>query len=129
MGYLLPVENQVTDLGLNLSLATVGPLHTNEFHSESTFISQICSLSQTWFDREGFPGGSAVKNLRARAGDTGLIPGMERSPGVGNGNPLQYSCQENSKNRGAWRAAIHGVTKNWTQLSIHTHAPLTQSGR
>ena len=114
MGYLLPVENQVTDLGLNLSLATVGPLHTNEFHSESTFISQICSLSQTRFDREGFPGGSAVKNLRARAGDTGLIPGMERSPGVGNGNPLQYSCQENSKNRGAWGATVHRVAQSQT---------------
>ena len=74
--YLLPVENQVTDLGLNLSLTTVGPLHTNEFHSESTFISQICSLSQTQFDREGFPGGSAVKSLHA--GDTGLIPGIWR---------------------------------------------------
>ena len=115
----------MTDLGLNLSLTTVGPLHTNEFHSENTFISQICSLSQTRFDREGFPGGSAVKNLCASAGDTGVIPGMERSPGVGNGNPLQYSCQENSKDRGAWQAAIHGVTKSWTQLSIHTHAPLT----
>ena len=50
----------------------------------------------------GFPGGSVVKNPPANAGDTedlGLIPGLERSPGVGNGNPLQYSCLENSMDR------------------------------
>ena len=69
-----------------------------------------------------------VKNPPANAEDAkdmSLIPGSGRSLGVGNGNPLQYSCQENSKDRGAWQAAIHGVTKSWTQLSIHTHAPLT----
>ena len=54
----------------------------------------------------GFPGGLAVKNPPADAGDArdaGLIPGLERSPGVGNGNPLQYSCLEISRDRGAWR--------------------------
>ena len=50
---------------------------------------------------EGFPGGSVVKNLLANAGDAGLIPGLGRSPGVGNGNPLQYSCLENPMDRGA----------------------------
>ena len=49
----------------------------------------------------GFPGGSVVKNLPASAGDAGLIPGSERSPGEENGNLLQYSCLENSKNGGA----------------------------
>ena len=49
----------------------------------------------------GFPGGSVVKNLPANAGDTGLVPGSGRSPGVGNGNLLQYSCLENSMDRGA----------------------------
>ena len=56
-----------------------------------------------------------VKNLPARAGDTrdvGLIPGLGRSPGVVNGKPLQYSCLENSKDRGAWRATVHGVAKS-----------------
>ena len=48
----------------------------------------------------GFPGGAVVKNLPANAGDTDLIPGSERSPGVGNGNPLQYSCLENFMDRG-----------------------------
>ena len=63
--------------------------------------------------------GLEVKNLPVSAGDqrgTGLIPGLERSPGVGNGNPLQYSCLENSMDRGAWRARVHGVKKSWTRL-------------
>ena len=52
-----------------------------------------------------------LKNLPANAGDVGLIPGSGRSSGVGNGNPLQYSCLENSMDRGAWRAKVHGVPK------------------
>ena len=61
-----------------------------------------------------------VKNEPANAGDAkdaGLIPGLGRSPGGGNGNPLQYSCLENSMGRGAWLATVHGVTKSWTRLS------------
>ena len=50
---------------------------------------------------------------------TGLIPGSGRSPGEGNGYPLQYSCLENPLDRGAWQATVHGVTKSWTQLSDH----------
>ena len=53
-----------------------------------------------------------VKNLLAKAGDVGLIPGSERSLGVGNSNPLQYSCLENSMYREAWQAIDHGVTKS-----------------
>ena len=48
------------------------------------------------------------------AGDTGLIPGLGRSPGGGHGNPLQYSCLENPMDRGAWRVAVRGVAKSWT---------------
>ena len=58
-----------------------------------------------------------VKNLPANAGDTrakGSIPGSGRSPGVGNGNPLQYSCLKNSMDRGAWQATVHGVAKSRT---------------
>ena len=68
-----------------------------------------------------------VKNQPAKAGDTkdaGLVLGLERSSGVGNGNPLQYSCLENSMNRGAWRAIVHGVARSQStaeQLSTHTH--------
>jgi len=56
-----------------------------------------------------FPGGSVVKNLPAIIGDTGSIPGWGRSPGEGNGNPLQYSCLGNPMDRGAWRATGHGL--------------------
>ena len=62
----------------------------------------------------GFPSGSVVKNLPANAGnarDTDSIPGLVRSPGEGNGNPLQYSCLENPMDRGAWRTTIYGVTE------------------
>ena len=56
-----------------------------------------------------FPGGSVVKNPPAITGDTGSIPGPGRSPGEGNGNPLQYSCLRNPVDRGAWRATVHGL--------------------
>ena len=59
----------------------------------------------------GFPGGLAVKNPPANAGDSGLIPGTGRSPGEGNGNPLQCPCLPNPVDRGAWLATAHGVTK------------------
>ena len=57
---------------------------------------------------EGFPGGSVVKNLPVNAGDVGLNPGWGKSPGEGNGNPLQYSYLENSMDRGTWWASVHG---------------------
>ena len=63
-----------------------------------------------------------VKNLPADAGDTrdvGCIPGLGRSPGERKGDPLQYSCLENSLDRGAQQAIVHGVAESWTQL--HTH--------
>jgi len=66
---------------------------------------------------KGFPGGSVVKNPPANAGDAGSIPGLGRSLGKGNGNPLQYSCLENSMNRGAWQATVHRVTQSQTQLN------------
>ena len=70
---------------------------------------------------KGFPGGSVVKYPPANAGDagdSGLMPGSGRSPGEGNGNPLQYSCLGNPMNRGAWWATVHGVTKSHTE---HAH--------
>ena len=59
----------------------------------------------------GFPGGSDGKASARNAGDLGSIPGSGRSPGEGNGNPLQYPCLENPMHRGAWQAAVHGVAK------------------
>ena len=53
-----------------------------------------------------------VRNLPANAGNTGSIPESKRSPGEGNGNPLQYSCLKNPMGRGAWWATVHGVTES-----------------
>ena len=58
-----------------------------------------------------------VKNLPFNAGDPGSVPGSGRSPGAGNGYPLQYSCLENSMDRGAWWATVRVITKSRTQLS------------
>ena len=73
-----------------------------------------------------FPGGSVVKNPPANAGDADSIPGLGRSPGGGNGNPLQYSCLENPTARGTWQATVHGVAKSCTWLNnwALTHAHL-----
>ena len=68
----------------------------------------------------GFPGGSDGKESACNAGDLGSIPGSGRSPGEGNGNPLQYSCLENGMDRGAWWATVHGVAKSdFTSTSIN----------
>ena len=65
----------------------------------------------------GFPGGSDGKESACNAVDLGSKPGSGRSPGEGNGNPLQYSCLENPMDRGSWWAPVHGFTKSWTRLS------------
>ena len=65
----------------------------------------------------GFLGGSESKESTCNAGDLGSIPGLGRSPGVGHGNPLPYSCLENHMDRGAWQDTVHGVTKSQTRLS------------
>ena len=70
-----------------------------------------CSL---WDISKDFPGGSVVKNFNT--GDAVSVLGSERSPGVGNDNPLQYSCLGNCIDRGTWPAAVHGVAKSWTRL-------------
>ena len=58
-----------------------------------------------------------VKNPPANAGNMGSLAGSGRSPGGGNGNPLQYSCLGNPRDRGAWQAKVHGVARSWTRLS------------
>ena len=69
-----------------------------------------------------------VKASGYNAGDLGLIPGLGRYPGEGNGNPLQYSCLENRMDRRAWLAAVHGVAKSWTRLSNFTSLPFYSNG-
>ena len=80
-----------------------------DFLFQSNFFWSIIAL--------GVPGGSAVKNhlpMSGDVGDIGLIPGLGRAPGEGNGNPLQYSCLEDRMDRGAWQAIVHRVAKSQT---------------
>ena len=77
-----------------------------------------------------FPGSSVVKNLPTNtgaAGDVGSFPWLERSCGVGNSNPLQYSCLENTMDRAAWHYIVHGVAKSWTPLSMCVCVPKFKS--
>ena len=78
-----------------------------------------CQITQMYtfdglFETVGFPSGSEVKASACNAGDLGSIPGSGRSPGQGNGNPLQYSCLENPMGGGDWWATVHGVAKSQT---------------
>ena len=89
---------------MNIELKDVlGFLKYNTIHIK-TFLRDI------W----DFPGGSDGKVSAYNAGNPGSIPGLGRSPGEGNGYPLQYSCQEHSMDRGAWQATVHAVVKSWT---------------
>ena len=74
--------------------------------------ADICK--QVYFHLRGFPGGLDDKASVYNVGDLGSIPGLERSPGEGDGNPLQYYCLENLMDRGAWQATVHGVAKSQT---------------
>ena len=78
------------------------------------FLSERDELGGLYLSSQGFPCGLGGKEATC---NVGLIPWSGKSPGEGNGNLLQYSCLENSMDRGAWRATVHGVTKSWTQLS------------
>ena len=78
---------------------------------------EISGRKETWENyylllAMGFPCSSVGKETAFSAGDPGSIPGLGRSPGEGNGNPLQYPCLENLMDREAWWIAVHGVTKN-----------------
>ena len=108
--------------------------YQDEDFSVSYFPEQILNWApfmHLYTLRLGFPGGIVIKNPPAKtrdARDMGLIPGSQRSPGVGNGNPLQYSCLENSMDRGAWWSIVHWVSKSKTLLTEismcvmeHTH--------
>ena len=83
----------------------------------SVFFFNKVFFIRLYKDKLGFPGVSVVKNLPAKAGHMGSTPGPERSPGGGNGNPLQYSCLDNPMDRGDWWASVHGITNSQIQLS------------
>ena len=76
-----------------------------------------CAAGVRYAGLEGTSGGSDSKEPASNVGDPGLILGSGRSPGKGNGNPLQYPCLENPMDRGAWWATVHGVAKSRTRLS------------
>ena len=76
----------------------------------------------------GFPGGSDGKESACSAEEPGSIPGSGRSSGEGNSNPLQYCCLENSMDREAWWATVHGVAKSQTWLNMHTHTGQMSDG-
>ena len=81
--------------------------------STALLAGESAQLYGSW----GLPGGSVDKDSACNAGELDLIPRSGRPPGEGNGNPLQYSCLENSMDKVTWRATVHGVAKSWTQLS------------
>ena len=107
--------------GRHLLIFVLPNLYTHLHKSFSVLFGKYPSF---W----GFPGGVVVKNPPPNAGhseDMGSISRLGRSPGGGNGNPLQYSCLENSMGRGAWRATMHGVSKRLYEsprVSTTTHS-------
>ena len=103
----------------NLALTSPNPLPSS--HTLNHLYARKSShLINTSFFSLGFPGGSEVKASACNVGDLGSIPWLGRSPGEGNGNPLQYSCLENPLDAGVWWATVHGVTNSQTRLSDFT---------
>ena len=96
---------------------------------DSAHFMLMWAFSLEYFKALDFPGGSEGKASVCNAGDLGSSPGLGRSPGEGNGNPLQYYCLENPMDRGAWQAAVYGVTKSWTRLSEFTLLHWREAGR
>ena len=106
-------------------------MHTGEYHSivKKKWKGAICNNVGR---PRGFPGGSDSKESSCNAGDLGLIPGLGRSPGEGNGNLLQYSCLENPMDRGAWLTTVHRVTKSqtppkWLRMHALAHKGLPRA--
>ena len=97
------------------------PLQTKSFHQTVPIILTvdvgIIIILKGCLVGLGLPRWLTGKESACSEGDMGSVPGWGRSPGEGNGNPLQYSCLENPMDRGARRATVHGVAKNWTPLS------------
>ena len=111
---------------LTYSFPNYEPMQCSMSGSNCCFLPCIQDSQVKWtdipislriFQFVAFPGGSVSKESACNVGEPGSIPGLGRYPGEGNGNPLQYSCQENSMDRGAWWATIHGITIIQTQLS------------
>ena len=102
-----------TDVKVNYYFNNSQVIQNSYCHFPQSIIQTIVKL---------FPGGSDGKASVYNVGDLGSIPGSGRSPGEGNGHPLQYYCLENPMDRGAWWATVHGVAKSRTRLSNFTHS-------
>ena len=87
-----------------------GEVEARSYREDSASEFPECFIDKHVLLLQGLPGGS---ESACNAGDPGSIPGLGKYSGEGNGNPLQYSCLENSIDRGAWWATVHGVTKSW----------------
>ena len=107
-----------------MSLENIMPSLKNQ--SQNTMSSTILFI----FPEQGnlFPGGSEGQESACNAGDLGSTPRSGRSPGEGNGNPLQYSCLEYPMDRVAWQTTAHGITKSQTRLSYFTSSAILLSG-
>ena len=92
----------------------------SQSHNETLIHSHQDGGNEGWQRCGGSPGGSDGKSSACNAGGLGSVPGLGRSPGEGNGTPLQYSCLENPMDRGVRQATVHGVPKSQTQLSDFT---------
>ena len=113
-GYFLSFSvDYRADLGKGPGALIIGPLATSPATSDfaASYLCVCVCVCVCVCKPYGDP---VVKNLFANAGAEGLIPELERSPGEGNGNPLQYSCLGNPMDGGPWWATVHGATKSWT---------------
>ena len=106
------VNSAAMNIGVHVSLSILVSLVC--MPSSGIAGSYGSSISSFLVNLWSFPGGSDGKVSAHNEGDPGLIPGLERPPGEGNGNPLQYSCLENSMDGGAWWATVLGVKKSQT---------------
>ena len=106
--------------------SSLGEKLVSSYQGELDEPTDFQSLCQMCPHRLGFPGGSDCEESACNAGDPSSIPKLEKSPGKGNGYPLQYSWLENSRDWGVWWATVHGVAKSQTQLSDFTFILLPQ---
>ena len=127
----MEISESIINLGTRGTETILDYIKNSKFITASTTLNFVRTVrtvvmrgakvfSRVLEDRQGFRVGAEVKVSACNVGDLGSIPGSGRSPGEGNGNPLQYSCLENPMDRGAWWATIHGVAKSRTRLSDFT---------